>query len=173
MDNALHIDTSTAPVPKKTKRTAYVIVCLLIIGVIFLGLILFTQNKTKKTLLDGYAKKVSFGLYYPQVLPTDYTVDVSSIKIDEGIVFFTMKKNDDTITVSEQARPSIPPDFKRLQETLDFKKIDIPTGEAYYGLNSNKPIVIYLTNTSLITVNSTPQVPSDVLIDLVKNMRSI
>jgi hypothetical protein len=113
---------------------------------------------------------VAFPLYYPVALPDGYKLQKSSVKNVDGLVFYTFSMGANNIYISEQALPAVPPDLGKLVELLEFKKVDVKTGSAVIGLNTGTPAAIFTTNTTLVSINATKNVPSDLVSDLVKSL---
>jgi hypothetical protein len=117
--------------------------------------------------------QVGFPLYYPSALPHDYALDKHSVSYKSGVVFYVLRNDKDSIFINEQKAPVVAPDLKKLEETLSFKKIDTPIGDAVTGLEIDKPTAILVTNTTLITVTGNKTVPADVIVAVVKSMASL
>lgn len=174
-EQKVYIDGQTTDSGSNDKKSHKKIFILLFLAILALGIGIFVYYyaNSNKSPFDKYENTIGFQLYYPTTLPNEYILDNESIRNNSGVLFFTLKKSDNSIVVSQQKAPDTPPDFDKLKESLNFKDIDTEIGDAVSGLNAEKPTAILVTNTTLITVNGSKDVPSDVVIDLVKNMRSL
>lgn len=115
--------------------------------------------------------QVSYALYYPSQLYPGYRLQSGSVRLDHGIVFFTLTGGVGPVIVSEQAVPSSPPNLSLL---AGFTSLPTVAGKAVTGTNStNQPMSIILSNTTLIIITGHVKVPSDVISTLAQNMRSL
>lgn len=130
----------------------------------------FYSKQNAGQIPQAIVKSVAFPLYYPVALPDGYKLQKSSIKNVEGLIFYTFSMGANNIYISEQALPAVPPDLGKLVELLEFKKVDVKSGSAVIGLNTGTPAAIFTTNTTLVSINATKNVPSDLMSDLVKSL---
>ena len=157
--------------PQNIRKQLIAVICVLFLLLITAAWMLRQHNKGP--LPKAVLKSIDFPVYYPSALPSRFVLEKNSVKSAGGVLFYSYHKNADQIYISEQAATTPPPDLKALENNLSFKKIEVESGSAVSGLNSTKPTALLLTNTTLITINATQNVPNDVLISLIKNMHSI
>ena len=121
-------------------------------------------------------KSTNFAIYYPSSLPSGYTLNKNSFSQQNGVLFFQINANDKTISISEQQLPKIPPDFDTIQKfNTSFKQFDLTAGKSLLGIDaqSNNPIAIVITNTTLININASNEVPRDVVAKIIENLASL
>ena len=133
----------------------------------------YYQKNNASPLPKSIIASANFSLYFPTKLPDGYVLDKASVKKDGGIVFYNFIKDNSTLFVSLQAKPPIAPDFQKLIDGLSFKKLDTPAGSGVIGTNIDRPTAIILTNTTLITVYGTKDVPSDIVVQIMQNLVSL
>lgn len=158
---------------KNSMKWLYVALVVLVVFASAAGGWFYYQKNNASPLPKSITKATNFALYFPSNLPTGYILDKASVKKDGGIVFYNFIKDNSTLFVSLQAKPPIAPDFQKLIDGLSFKKLDTPAGSGVIGTNIDKPTAIILTNTTLITVYGTKDVPSDIVAQTMQNLASL
>jgi hypothetical protein len=155
----------------KVTRKTYVmsvVVGLLIILTVSVLAATRTSNKLPKYL----EKSAGFSIYYPSVLLADYNLDKKSVTYENQIIFFSFSNGSKKISVSEQAAPKNPPDFSLIQKSnTSFKKLDVTGGQAIYGVSQNVPAALLLTNTTMINISASNNVPLDNVAAFAQNMK--
>jgi hypothetical protein len=103
-------------------------------------------------------------------MPQDYQYTEGSAKSDGQILFFSIHKQNANISLSEQAMPDRPPDLHTFK---DFKKLNVLNGDGIIGRTAGRFTAIILTNTTLITLTASKDVPNDSLITLAENLKPV
>ncbi len=163
---------------KKVRSKRSKILLLTVVLVFSLAGYLFYENYINKTpsntLPIPITKQAGFPIYYPATLPSGYRLDEKSVMIENNILFFTIQKDRNKVSISEQATPNPAINLKAIQDmNTSFKKVDVPAGEAIAGISTDLPVGIVVTNTTLINLSATKNVPQDVLIKLIKALSSL
>jgi hypothetical protein len=159
--------------PKWKKLVVLIVTTLLLVAMGSAASFLLPRNDSGP-LPKEIRESATFPLYYPTEVPTGYVLNQDSMKLVDSKLFYELNKQSSTIYVTQQSAPSTPPDFKKLTDSLSFKKIDTDNGEAVTGLNGDSVTAILLTNTTLITANASDKsIPSDTVSSLIKAMRSL
>jgi hypothetical protein len=156
--------------PKKVskKKPAIIFAALLLIAAAFF---LIFNGKNNNPLPESIIKQSNFAVYYPTSLPKGYVLDKNSAAYDNQILFFSISNGDRKISISEQAPPKNPPDFDVIQKgNTSFKKLDVTGGQAIYGVSQQTPAAILVTNTTLINVSGSNNVPLDNVSKLIQSM---
>jgi hypothetical protein len=148
--------------PKKMKNKFIIpALALVVLLVAFIGAWIYFHRSTSplpKQVTGG----VNFPVYYPSYLPEGYTFDKSSTHLENQIIFFGLSNKKEKISISEQAAPKNPPDFGLiLKRNVSFKKLSLTGGQAIYGVSQNIPAAIILTNTTLINISGSSNIPLD------------
>jgi hypothetical protein len=148
--------------PKKIKNKFIIpALALFVLLVAFISAGIYFHRSTPplpKTVTGG----VNFPVYYPSYLPKGYAFDKSSTHLENQILFFGLSNKKEKISISEQAAPKNPPDFELiLKRNVSFKKLDVTGGQAIYGVSQNIPAAIILTNTTLINISGSSNIPLD------------
>jgi hypothetical protein len=148
--------------PKKIKNKFIIpALALFVLLVAFISAGIYFHRSTPplpKTVTGG----VNFPVYYPSYLPKGYAFDKSSTHLENQILFFGLSNKKEKISISEQAAPKNPPDFELiLKRNISFKKLDLTGGQAIYGVSQNIPAAIILTNTTLINISGSSNIPLD------------
>jgi hypothetical protein len=147
------------------------LLCVLLVAALILFLLVI--NRSSGPIPQNIKKSVSFPVYYPSSLPRGYALEKSSVQYENQILFFSLNHGSRKISVSEQVAPKNPPDFDLIQKgNTSFKKLDTTGGEAIYGVSQSIPAAILLTNTTLINIRGSKDVPLDVIGKLIQNMSS-
>jgi hypothetical protein len=156
--------------PRKIGIFSVVLLIALASGVVYLH----ARRTSAKPLPAAIVGAANFPLYFPLDVPEGYALDRQSIKQGNSLVYFIIKSSTTSITFTEQAIPTIQPDFEGiLKKDNNYKKIDAHAGDAILGLNGEIPVAILKTNTTLISGSASRGTPSDVLSRLTQSMSSI
>jgi len=157
--------------PNKRHRRIWPLLCLLLVLALALfGTWLYIKNKDKGPLPKSVEQSVSFPIYYPSPVPAGYIYKKGSASFQKGILFYTLSSGSQDSLVSEQAIPQNPPDLNSL---TGFKKFQTIAGDAVIGTNLGKPVVIILSNTTLISITGSQNTPKDALTRLAASMSSL
>lgn len=141
-----------------------------VVTLIVVSGILILVTKPSDTLPAAVTKHTSFPLYYPTPLPLGYTYQKGSARVENGIVFFTLQSNTTTISVTEQAAPTNPPNLTMLAGFTSLKTI---AGDAVINSSGKQPAAIIMSNTTLISITGQRNMPSDIVAQTAQNMRSL
>jgi len=136
----------------------------------------FYAHRDSSPIPESIRRSVGFALYYPSPPPIGYSFQKDSVKTANDVVFYTLQSGSQTITVSQQPAPSTPPDLDALQKSnTSFKSVDTDAGQAIIGTNpqGNSVTAILVTNTTLVNINGSKNVPRDVIAKTAKNMSSL
>ena len=132
-------------------------------------ILLFTRSSN--ALPAQFVKNAGFPLYFPSPMVEGYGYQTGSAKMEDGLALYTLKNGANTIIVSEQVAPANPPNLTQL---IGFTSLRTVAGNAVVGTSSTKqPLVIIVSNTTLITMTGNNSLPSDVVATLAQNMRSL
>ena len=160
---------------KSPRLKSILALCLLLIfGALIWGwLAIFSRQRG---LPNSTVKAVNFPLYYPNKLPANYSLDKSTVQVENQIVFFSISDKDRKVAFSEQAIPKTPPDFSTLVKyNPSFVNLDVLAGNAVVGVDpvSQSPIAIAETNTTLINVSGNKGTPLDTINKLIQSLSSL
>jgi hypothetical protein len=145
--------------------TIIILVAALVAGLSLVG------NKDSSPLPKSARQAVNFPLYYPSHLPEGYKLEKGSAKAENNIVFYSISNNGKKISVSEQAAPINPPDFEIIQKSnTAFRKINVTGGQAIYGVSQKVPAAIMITNTTMINISGSSNIPLDLIGKLTQSM---
>lgn len=160
----------SAPTVKGYRRTT-VRVAVIIILLISISAVLLLDQRDKSPISTAVMKNAGFPLYYPSPLPLGYSYQKGSVKLESGILFYTLQDNGgNNITVSEQATPANPPDLSHL---IGFTTLQTLAGNTVIGSSLGRPTAIILSNTTLTTITGTKNTPSDVITLTARAMSSL
>lgn len=162
--------------PHKPRRSrAYIYLALLVPALALPAYLGWTYlRQSDRDLPQSVIAKAPFAVYYPEQLPSPYELDKKSAVSSNGILFYKLSSNGKEVTVSQQQMPNPRPDTKAIKDmNSSFKDISTPSGEAIAGVSADKAVGILLTNTTLVTINGTKDVPQDVIAEITESMRSI
>lgn len=172
---AAELPQRSKPVKKSRKwlKSSWVNLARLLVLALILASSLWTWHYFKdraKPIPNNVRQSVSFPLYYPSSLPDGYSLDKGSIKVEGQIIFYLIASGSKKISISEQVVPNPAPDIKNVQGNSSIKKIDTSFGKAILGLYRGAPVAIMLTKTTLINMNASSDVPTDLISKIVQNM---
>lgn len=116
-------------------------------------------------------RDADFDLYVPRQLPSGFALkNEDGVAFANGILFMKFVRDDQTIFLSQQKKPTPSPDIMSLK---GFKKMDVPIGTSVTGEQDGSAAAITLTETSLITVTGDGTVSSSDLGLLTKRLQKI
>ncbi len=134
-------------------------------------------------------KLADFPIYYPRRLPAGWHFDTTSPALQNGVVFFSLRAGGAMIEISEQTKPTNPPNLSALTQpqqvqvpggisaggslTLpaNFRTITTPVGQAVQGTGpSNLPLAMVLTSTTLINLSATTSSSSPSLSAIIQSL---
>lgn len=175
MEEATPKPARTLQTEPKAKNRKKLIIVMGIMGLIIVSSLSFYFLRSKNPIPENIRKQVTFPVYYPNKLPAGYSLDKNLIRVENGIMFFSLdSKKNQKIIISEQTAPSNPPDFDTIQKAYSsFKKIDVIGGKAIFIISGETPTAILLTNTTLINISASKDTPEDVLVRLVQDLQSL
>lgn len=149
----------------------------LIIGIVAILILIiggfggFYLIRAKNPIPENIRKEANFILYYPNELPGGYKLDKSSVKYDNGVVFYSLTKSSSSLLISEQSVPSNPPDLDHL---MGFNKITTFAGNVALGSVNNQPTAILLTDSTLLTITGTGKNSTkDTVSQTIQNMKKL
>lgn len=155
---------------RKTSPRLIVASVAIILVVIVAGIAWkWSAHSGQNPLPVAIVSQADFPVYYPNPLPKDVTYKSKSARTEADVFFYTLVSRGKEITVSEQRVPDAPPAIANL---IGFKKIDSALGTTVIGTNAGKPVLLLLTNTTLVTLSAPRDLPSDVLIGIAQSMRT-
>lgn len=148
----VNMPSSGALKQKKLSRKWLLLLCglLSIIIAVFLNLdpvVPKIDNKLPETVTST----TNFNDYYPEPFPTDFTLEKESVKISNGILFYTLKSNIDTsyMTISIQDKPSgLNPESVLRQP--DKEPVKLAIGTLYDKSEDGKNLFVIATNDNLL-----------------------
>lgn len=140
----------------------------MILGLVLIGIGTWMKlHEDHGPLSQKIQHSVAFPLYYPLNMPEGYRHHPKSDRNDNGIIFFDISDANYTIHVSQQARPSNPPDLNNLN---GFTKFESLAGPAAAGSNNNSPTAIILSDSTLITINGSIGTPKEIVSAIARSM---
>ena len=169
--------SSETNVPRKRQQIRplpFLLVALVLVSLMASGWLYWHRDNSP--ISKGIRRSVGFVLYYPSSLPSGYSLEKGSVKTTKDIVFYTLRSGSQTVIISEQAAPKNPPDFDAIQKgNTSFKNINSDAGQAIIGTNlqSESVTAILVTNTTLVNISSSKNVPLDVVTKITRNMSSL
>jgi hypothetical protein len=160
---------------KRALRNKKVFPALVIVAILVTGFIIYSSVGSKNSSPFAAVQKQNapFAFYYPQI-PAGYRINSSSVTYQNQILFYNLSSGNRVINISEQAAPANPPDFDKLQKSYtDFTPISTLAGKGIVGVVNGVPVGILLTNTTLVNINATKDVPKEVVAHIAQNMSSL
>jgi hypothetical protein len=161
---------------KSGKRLLMAMVLIIII-LVAAGIIFSRSSKSDTPLPPQVTAAVDFPIYFPSAMPDGYALDKNSASAKNQAIDYSISKisnKSQKISISEQALPKNFPSLDSLQKGhSDLKKINIPSGQAIYGASQGVPVAIVTTDTTLLNISGTKNMPLDVVIKLIQSMNSI
>jgi len=149
---------------------AWASIGVVVAGAIIAGIVILATGNSS-SIPVAISKEAGFPLYYPSPMLKGYTYQTGSAKLENGVVFYTLKDGVSNTIVSEQAAPANPP---ALTQLAGFTSLKTLAGNAAIGTTSTKqPLAIIVSNTTLITITGNRGLPSDVVATLAQNMDSL
>jgi hypothetical protein len=153
---------------KRGKRLLLILIVLLLAALGGGGWWYFSNSST------GIPKKivhsVNFPVYYPSPLPAGYSYEKGSAKVSGSLLVYNLQSGSMRISVTEQAAPAHPPS---LSDLPNFKSIDTLAGQAVIGSDRGIPVGILISNTTIVNLRTSNEVPNDVLGKVVQAMSSL
>jgi len=143
-----------------------VVATVIITGIVILA------HRNSSSIPVAISKEANFPLYYPSPMLKGYAYQTGSARLENDIVIYALQDATSKVTVSEQAAPQNPPNLSAL---IGFTSLKTIAGNAAVGVSSgsNAPVVIIVSNTTLIIMTGQRNMPSDVVSTLAQNMRSL
>jgi len=139
----------------------------IIFGILVLaGVGILWHFKDQNPIPADIRQSAGFKLYYPTKLPAGYYFDKTSIKSNQGIVYYGLKNSDRQILVTQQKAP---------QETLELQKMDgfheIPdlAGQAVAGKLNGASVAILITDSTMVNLTAN-KVPTETLSLIVQSL---
>jgi hypothetical protein len=129
----------------------------IVIIVMIAGAIIFAYPKYSKTnpFSDDIQTKAGYSLFYPQKLPTGYTIDKTNITFTNGVVIYNASNSDKQIVFTLQ---KVPPTFdfatfyqKELPGAQQYKT---DYGQVYIGKNGNRYLGSLTTGDTWVLVST-------------------
>ena len=120
---------------------------------------------------DDIRRSADFTLYVPRQLPSGYLLkNDDGVSFTNNILFMQFTRDDQTIFMSEQKRPSPEPSIQTLN---GFKSLEVPIGKAVTGEQDGAAATIVLSSDSLITVTSDGSASSADLVLIAKRLQKV
>ena len=141
---------------------------LILLGLL-IGLLVVSYLAKNATIPADVTSNVSFPVYYPKPMPSGYTYKRGSTKLENRILSFSLQNGSKTITISEQATPPNPPDLSNLP---GFKRLDVPNGYGAIGKSVGLNVAVLLTDTTLVTLNTTSGTRAEILKNCALSLRN-
>jgi hypothetical protein len=154
---------------KKVPRVK-VVICVVALLLALAGggyYFLHSKPKIQNPLPTSLITSSSFSLYYPSPLPDGYTYSENSASVESSVLFYKLHDNTKEVLVTQQAKPL---SDTGISSAVGFDKVDTPNGVAYIGKNNSSPVAIIQTSKTLINISGTPDVSSDVVNSIAKNL---
>jgi hypothetical protein len=162
-------DRRSLPLPRINFKLAGVIGAAAVI--VLIGGLALWHHGSKEPLSATVRKQAGFPLYYPSEVPAGYTLKQDSVRLDNGIVFYSLVRGAKTILFSQQEVPTSPPDLAHLQ---GFKKVTTFNGDdVAVGTSNGQPTALLLTDTTLITVTGSKDASKDAIFKLAQDMQPL
>lgn len=142
--------------------------CSLMLVIIIGWLALQVWGSKQAELRAQLARQATtFALYYPGKLPDGVVIEKPLVENHEGILMFTLKQTDNTITITQQARPKV------MEEVVKTRDIQSPLGKAYAATLNNRPAGFLVTNETLLIISSVKDLSVDSLEALLKSLEPV
>jgi hypothetical protein len=159
---------------KNFKRWLYVIIlCVTIIVGIF-GFSAFSNDLDPiSTKLEALGDEVDFSLYKLGTYPSGYSVDSNSIKLDQEIVFMTLKSSESpNISISQQAKPAMEID-KLFNEQEPPQSIPVKSGRLIITRGDETLNAILVTDSSWINFSAASSLQDSTIINMAQDLQKI
>lgn len=152
---------------------ARVIVLALIIGAGFLAWKHFTQSSPM--IPKDIRQSVNYPLYYPNKLPKDYIVNVTSFDNTGQAITFTVRYlNKANILFAEQPIPTnLNLDNFQNKQIMNAKAIKTKLGTAYFGTYNNNTAISLVSGQTWIFISSAVKIPDDDVSYIVNNLAEV
>jgi hypothetical protein len=158
---------------KRSMRNLYAVLIVTIIvlagGIASLYILRGSSDGIPKQ-LKSISKSTRFTVYYPTELADGYTFDTNSVKFVDNILFYSVSKGEQKITISEQVIPPNPPDLKTI---AGFNTLSHPNGSLAVGMAQGTPSALLLTADTLISVNGLKNTDQASVTKLAQNLSPI
>lgn len=145
------------------------------LGIFLIGILGYLYNSYRRSfppsLPQSVIGSVNFKIYYPSRVPSGYLYKKGSATSHNGLLFSKFINGKKIITVTEQAAPAANIDFNKLEG--GYTSIESSIGRAAVGISVGNPSIIIITDSTLISINSSKGVPKDQVIGFAKNMKLI
>lgn len=128
------------------------------------------SKKVQNGIPASITAQAKYDLYFPSPMPTGYTYMSDTATFQIGQVFYKFADGRKRVTVNEQPVTGDKPDIKNL---VGYTPFSSPAGKAAIGSSFGHPIVVVITPTTVITMNTTGGVSPDTLKAAAQNLKNI
>lgn len=160
------------PQDQRKLNSTLVVIASIVVGIFILGFVaykLLTRSSTSVVFPNNIKDSVSYDLYYPSSLPSGYSLDTSSMKIEQGVVSFAVNTVGQNIFINEQPLPSEFGSFK-----IDgFDSVVTASGTLLVGVALDTPTAILTTDNTLITIKGSTDVSKETITEIGQRMARV
>lgn len=164
------LERQTAQRKQRRKRVFFSVVSALLIVALAAGAWMYYEQNSSfahqlKSLDAGYT------LYAPSSSNTGgYTVDRSSLRNSSGFVIYTLRNGQRSITVTQQAIPSNPPDLTTFK---GFDKLGLTAiGDGVVGQTEGRTISVIVTDSTVINITGSTGVTQSTVSVVASSLRA-
>jgi hypothetical protein len=140
------------------------------------GYILLHKSTPKTTipLPKDLKQTVAFPIYYPTVLPSNYSYDPTKLSTTKDAIIYSLKyTNDRSLVFTEQSKPTAATINSIIEQMQDSKLVSVTDGEASVGHYGRNTLAVVTTNKTLILVQTTSDIDMEDLKTILKNLKPI
>lgn len=173
-----HPHTQPAHQPHAQPKTAKRFSNKLLIGAgvvaiaigLFAGGYFLKPSSPANSLPSAVVKQANFDVYFPSPMPSGYTYMKDTALFDVGDVFYKFSNGNKRVTVREEPVNGNKQDLGLL---AGFSQFDAPVGHAAVGTSLGESTGVVVTNTTIITMNSSGGVSQDDLKTAINSFKNI
>jgi hypothetical protein len=152
----------------KIKQLA--VAAIFALAAVFGGYLLLKPDKAKVFTPVSLAKQASFGFYYPSPLPAGYSYVNNLNAFQDGQTYYMLGSGNKHIVVREQRSGGSSLNLTGLSKPITFQAAG---GKAAVGEVAGQPGGLVLSGSTLITLNSTGDVPPADLTAVINNLKLV
>lgn len=145
------------------------IVCLMVLGGLGVWFMTGRSQNGAGFITPELRAKTNFPIYYPTKLPEGFSIDETSIALDEDVLFFTFTNKTQQVTVSQVAMPDFDPGLS----WSGFEEMSLPVGKGYIGRNGGRSVALIATKKTLLNIVASPNVSDDVVSSLSFSLKAL
>jgi len=134
--------------------------------------LLFSKTSPNPPLPVTLLARIQYKVYFPDPLPSGYSLDNRSVSYQNGVLFYALKnaETSNNINVSQQQKPQ---QNLMLSSIVGLNPFKVSLGTAYVGAQSNTQVGILVTDTTLVNVSGVSDTPASAISGLMKNLKPV